>query len=126
MPRELQLKSGSKVDWDGLINLTIIDVDQKSHRFEMIDAAQELKSISQTLNENEHEGTLFGLAVKRYIAVTYGVTVSLNAAIDYYNAVLEAMENGEDFFTTWLDSPTTTDSSLPPNGPPEESKPISA
>lgn len=111
MPQEIKLRSGTNADWDGYINLTIVDTEGKPHRFEQVDVLLEMEEISKSLNPGEEKGTPFMKAVRRYIVVKYGVEVSIFAASDYYHAILKQMEGGEDFFIETPNSADSTDSS---------------
>mgnify|MGYP000920353067 CR=1 FL=1 len=125
MPQELKLLSGKNSEWDGYVNLTIQDKDGKEHRFENIDVLKEMEEISKSLNPDENVGIPFMNAVRRYIAVRYGVEVSVWSASDYYEAISKQLEGGEDFFIQTPGSLDSTDSTQP-GGADERSSATSA
>lgn len=85
---------------------------------ENIDITTERQGIIESLNDDEKQGIAFLRAVRRYILVRYDIEVSTEAARKYYNALVEATKEVEDFFYPTPDSPASTISTPEPSTPP--------
>ena len=108
MPKKLTV-STKYADFDGLVTVTFTGEDESTIREVTVPFVEERIEIEKQLNNDETSGTAFCNAVRRYIMVRHGITVSSQAAVTYYQSLVDLVEESHKLFYPSPDVQDSTD-----------------